>query len=517
MDAAAVVPALSVGLATDATSAIRSALKMAGGKGYAAFKTLATANAAVASGLEVEQEKAARSMEQAIAGYGFSYEQAQLVYENELALRDLITAIYEIAQLATAVQRADENVRNIIATGNGIQADRETFRRRAAAKIQGYRTKDITFRTFRNESLEQYRSLFDLASRYTYLAAKSYDYETGLLGSTAGQSVMNAIVASRALGDLTGGVPQATVSTLGDAGLAGTMARLQADWSVAKPRLGINNPDVNGTLFSLRRELFRLLPETAGDTAWQQTLEQHIMSNVMADPDVAAACRNLKKPDGSAVPGIVIPFSTTVQAGLNFFGLPLAAGDHAFSVSNFATKIYSVGLVMRGYIGMDPYTAGTPNAGLPNSSGTNALSATPYAYLIPTGTDYMLAPPLGDTGSVRAFAVHDQALPLPFNLGATSFSTTQFFNAAGTLSEAPWILRKHQAFRPVDHPVFFYGSVPAEFTSSRLVGRSVWNSGWKIVIPANTLLNTEAEGLNRFVASVKDLEIFLRTYSHSGN
>ena len=327
---------------------------------------------------------------------------------------------------------------------------------------------------------------------------------------------MNAIVSSRALGDLTGGVPQATVSTLGDAGLAGTMARLQADWSVAKPRLGINNPDVNGTLFSLRRERFRLSPSTAEDTAWRQTLEQHIMSDVMADPDVAAAARNLRKPDGSAVPGIVIPFSTTVQAGLNFFGLPLAAGDHAFSVSNFATKIYSVGLVMRGYPGMDPYTAGTPNAGLPNSS-TTALSATPYAYLIPTGTDYMLAPPLGDTGSVRAFAVHDQALPLPFNLGATSFSTTQFFNAAGTLSEAPWILRKHQAFRPVNDPVFFYGSVPAEFTSSRLVGRSVWNSGWKIVIPANTLLNTEAEGLNLFVASVKDIELFLRTYSHSGN
>ena len=517
LDAASEAPPKSVGLSSDATSAIRSALKMAGAQGYMNIMQLSTLLAGVASRLEVQQEKEARSMEQAIAAYGFSYEQAQLVYENELALRDLITATYEIAQLATAVQLADENVRNIIATGNGIQADRETFRRRAAAKIQGYRTKDITFRTFRNESLEQYRSLFDLASRYTYLAAKSYDYETGLLGSTAGQSVMNAIVASRALGDLTGGVPQATVSTLGDAGLAGTMARLQADWSVAKPRLGINNPDVNGTLFSLRRELFRLLPETAGDAAWQQTLEQHIMSNVMADPDVAAAASNLRKPDGSAVPGIVIPFSTTVQAGLNFFGLPLAAGDHAFSVSNFATKIYSVGLVMRGYIGMDPYTAGTPNAGLPNSSGTNALSSTPYAYLIPTGTDYMLAPPLGDTGSVRAFAVHDQALPLPFNLGATSFSTTQFFNAAGTLSEAPWILRKHQAFRPVNDPVFFYGSVPAEFTSSRLVGRSVWNSGWKIVIPANTLLNTEAEGLNRFVASVKDLEIFLRTYSHSGN
>ena len=61
------------------------------------------------------------------------------------------------------------------------------------------------------------------------------------------------------------------------------------------------------------------------------------------------------------------------------------------------------------------------------------------------------------------------------------------------------------------------GTMPAEFTNARLVGRSVWNSGWKIVIPAFSLLNNEQEGLNRFAASVKDIELFLRTYSHSGN
>ena len=122
-----------------------------------------------------------------------------------------------------------------------------------------------------------------------------------------------------------------------------------------------------------------------------------------------------------------------------------------------------------------------------------------------------------DIDAVRAFDVKDQALPLPFNLGATSFSSTQFFNANGTLSEQPWILRKHQAFRPVQDAAFFYSSVPGEFTNSRLVGRSVWNSGWKLVIPAKTLLNNEQDGLNRFVASVKDIELFLRTYSHSGN
>jgi hypothetical protein len=45
----------------------------------------------------------------------------------------------------------------------------------------------------------------------------------------------------------------------------------------------------------------------------------------------------------------------------------------------------------------------------------------------------------------------------------------------------------------------------------------VWNSRWKIVIPAYTLLQDEQAGLNRFAASVKDIQLFLRTYSNSGN
>jgi hypothetical protein len=45
----------------------------------------------------------------------------------------------------------------------------------------------------------------------------------------------------------------------------------------------------------------------------------------------------------------------------------------------------------------------------------------------------------------------------------------------------------------------------------------VWNNSWKIVIPAFTLLKNEQTGLDRFAASVKDIQLFLRTYSHSGN
>ena len=72
--------------------------------------------------------------------------------------------------------------------------------------------------------------------------------------------------------------------------------------------------------------------------------------------------------------------------------------------------------------------------------------------------------------------MHDQALPLPYNLGASAFNTTNFFDANGTLSEQPWILRKHQPFRPVSDAALFYGNIPTEFTNTRLIGRSVWNS-----------------------------------------
>lgn len=509
-----------IGLAYDATSPLRQVVQVLATLNQIAMKVtagvyLGKSRDEEADMLQLWQD--GQLQNQKLAG---AYQISQQVYEFDNLYQKCLSHGAELEQLSLAHLRALQQVNNVLAKGNRILAERTVFRQRAAAVIQGYRTKDVAFRLFRDESLEQYRSLFDLASRYTYLAAKSYDYETGLLGTAQGQKVFSNIVASRALGDLNGGVPQATVSSLGDAGLAGSIARLNADFSVAKGRLGINNPDQNGTVFSLRQELFRLLNDdtkTDDDQAWQQTLEQHIVSDLMNDPDAASYCRNLKKTDGSPVPGIVIPFTTVIHEGLNFFGLPLAGGDHAYSVSNHATKIFSAGMVLPGYVGMDPYVQGTPNAGSVNTSNPDILSATPYLYLIPTGTDSMLAPPLGDARTVRSWQVRDQALPLPFNLGASDFNSAQFFSAGGTLSEQPWILRKHQAFRAVNDPAFFYSTVPTEFTSSRLIGRSVWNSGWKIVIPANTLLNNEQEGLNRFVRTVKDIQLFLRTYSNSGN
>jgi hypothetical protein len=510
----------NAGLAFSVGSPAKGGIKLAGAIAQTVSTLIASSERTAANALDPKLTEKVMNFDKDLESLGFSYEEKQQLYEFEQLYRDLLLSHFEVANLVTDYQRSNEALRNVLVEGQNLLADRETFRQRAAAVVNGYRTKDLTFRTFRNEALEQYRTLYDLAGRYTYLAAKSYDYETGLLGTTTGQKVIANIVASRALGDLSGDQPQATVSTLGDAGLAGTLAQLNADFSVAEGRLGINNPDPYGTLFSLRGELFRIRTDeasTSDDDAWKQTLQQNVVADLMADADVARYCNNLKKPDGSRVPGIVISFGSSIDQSANFFGLPGAAGDHAYSPSSYATKISSAGIVLDGYVGMDPYAIGTPGAGGPASSAANALRATPYVYLIPCGSDRMLAPPLGDTNTLRSWTVHDQALPLPYNLGASAFNTTNFFNANGTLSEQPWIQRKHQAFRPVSDPAFFYSSIPAEYTNTRLIGRSVWNTQWKIVIPAYSLLSDEQEGLNRFIASVKDIQLFLRTYSNSGN
>ena len=57
----------------------------------------------------------------------------------------------------------------------------------------------------------------------------------------------------------------------------------------------------------------------------------------------------------------------------------------------------------------------------------------------------------------------------------------------------------------------------SQFTNNRLVGRSVWNTGWKLVIPGRTLLNDPNQGLDRFIQTVKDINIHFVTYSYSGN
>ena len=444
-----------------------------------------------------------------------------LAQQEGTVQNDLVT----INQAEVALNGAQANYQALVAQGNRIQQERLTFRQHAAAQVQGYTVTDAAFLVFQNEDLERYTTLFNLAAEYAYMAANAYDYETGLLGTPAGQSFLNQIISSSALGVIQNGVPQISGTDTGDPGLANALAEMDADWEVVKGRLGFNNPDGYGTIVSLRSENYRILPGSAGDTQWQQLLEQNLVPDLLADTDVKNNCLQIDDGSGAAVPGIELTFGTTITDGENLFGQPLGPGDHSFSSSSFATKIFAVGVCLDGYEGMDnPVGTGGTSPGDPTLD-ANGLAATPYVYLIPCGSDSMRSPPLGDTSTVRTWNVDDVAIPLPFNIGASDFSTTPFYTTADSLSEPLFAVRKQQAFRPVSTTDAFNTSIygadgalePSQYTNQRLIGRSVWNSKWKLIIPGKTLLSDPNEGLTRFINSVKDVHLYFVTYSYAGN
>ncbi len=427
---------------------------------------------------------------------------------------------------------AHRRYRALLAEADRIQAEREIFRQRTAAVIQGYRTRDAAFRIFRNEKLERYKSLFDLAAQYAFMAAKAYDYETGLLGTERGREFIDRIVNSRALGVVRNGQPQFAGSNNGDPGLSSVLAEMNGDWSVVKSRLGFNNPDAYGTTVSLSYENHRII---TNDVRWQDVLSQARKANLLEDPDVRRFCLQIDDGTGMPVPGFVFEFGTTIGNGLNLFGRPLAPGDHKFTASAFATKIFAAGVALEGYVGMDDPAA---NSGAVAGAGgnsppdpslvfldPNALSANPYIYLIPVGVDSMRSPPLGDTSEIRSWNVNDVAIPLPFNIGGSDYSSKRLWQSEDSLTEAPFTARKHQAFRPVSSGSIFSPSIytttgglqRSQFTNNRLIGRSVWNSKWKIVIPGRELLADPNEGMERFLRTVKDVKLHFVTYSYSGN
>ena len=426
---------------------------------------------------------------------------------------------------------AQRELRALTAEGDRIQAEREVYRRRAASIVQGYRTRDAAFRVFRNEKLERYKTMFDLASRYALLAANAYDYETGLLGTAAGRDFVRGIVASRALGVVRQGQPQFAGSAMGDPGLSSALAEMKADWDVLRGRLGFNNPDAYGTTASLRTGKFRIVPTADGDPAWKDVLNRAYRGDLLADSDVRRHCMQIDAGDGLPVPGLVIEFGTTIENGLNLFGQPYGAGDKNFSPTAFATKVFGLGVALEGYRGMDNPVANGGNGGASPSDPDSAfldplaLGGTPYIYLIPVGVDSMRSPPLGDTSAIRSWVVQDLAIPMPFNIGASEYATKKLYQSADSLTEPLFEMRKHQAFRPVSTAAVFSPNLytangtlqRSQFTSNRLVGRSVWNSQWKLVIPGRSLLNNPKEGLDRFLQTVKDVKIHFVTYSYSGN
>ncbi len=388
------------------------------------------------------------------------------------------------------------------ALSKGLQVgqQRATFAAQAAAQTEQARYENMAFRIFQNDAIQKYVAQFALAKQYVYMAAIAYDFETDLLGGAtgSGQQFLTSIIQQQSLGEMDGTNP-----VVGVAGLAGPLAEMGQDFAILKGQLGFNNPQTETGKFSLRFGLFRQQASVTNAIAingtftndWQTELQNHIVPNLWQVPEFVRYCRPFAPQSAGPQPGLVISFGTTITYGLNFFGWPLAGGDSAYDPTLFTTKVRSVGVWFDGY----------------DNSG---LSTTPRIYLIPVGSDMMRSPTDGLT--VRQFRVQDQAIPVPFPLGASTLAAPNYIPMNNSLSGTLNQIRQFSSFLGYtdQSPEIDPSQVT---TDSRQIGRSVWNSQWILIIPGGTLLNDPNAGLQDFINTVSDIKIFFQTYSYSGD
>lgn len=385
------------------------------------------------------------------------------------------------------------------AEGFRLLREREMFNKTLAAKVQANRYQDMVLRLSRNEAMGKYQSAFNNAARYAWLAAKAYDYETSLDPGdpAAAGPVFDQIVKERQLGLWTDGEPAA-----GQGGLAEILNHLAGNFAVLKGQLGLNNPQPEMEKISLRGELMRIGPaaadggDAASDDRWKDALNARIVPDLNQVPEFVRYCRPFANAGSGPQPGLVIRFATSIEPGLNVFGLPLMPGDHNYSTANFATKIRGFGVWLDNY----------------NAAG---LATTPRAYLIPTGTDFLRTSNSAQPFT-RAWSVNDQRIPTPFVLNPSSISAPGFIPTLNGVDGSYGEPRRYGDFR-IYHDNGDPDADDSELVlDSRLVGRSVWNSGWMLVIPGAALDSDPTAGLSKLTDTVEDIKLHFRTYSHQG-
>jgi len=416
-------------------------------------------------------------------------------------IREEVPMQMELFSLQENINQAIGEYQAILAEGARVQDSYFVFRRQTAANVQSRRYKDMAFRIFRNDALQKYRAQYDLAARYVYLAAKAYDYETTLLsGTNAGQNFLTSIIKQRLIGTMNGNVPQQ------GAGLADPMAKMVENFGVFKTQFGFNNPIQETERFSLRFELFRIGNEPEDDEKWRNTLRAHVVDNMLDIPEFKRYCKPPNPVLATGEPAIVIPFSSTITNGLNFFGHEAIGGDHAYNSSKFTTKVRSVGTWFGDYSTLQG----------------DGLLETPKFYLVPVGVDIQRSP--SNSGTIREFKILDQVIPPPNAISDTELGESDWLpsnNLAGTFAQN----RRFSSNRAYHDSGDF--STNEVHRNSRLIGRSVWNTRWLLIIPAHSLLGDREEGLNRFIDGlevngerngngISDIKLFFETISIDG-
>ncbi len=415
----------------------------------------------------------------------------------EQLVRQIPGSVLQANMARETMVQAVERYRASVARGLRLFEDYERFLHKTVDEIRDYRYKDLAFRIFRNDALQKYRGQFDLAARYAYLAAKTFDYETNLLGSSISpDNFLNRVLKARMPGAVASGNPSP------GKGLAGILHDLDYTFTTSvSPAIRFDNPIEEERRFSLRREKFRTRLSFSEHQVWRDTLEGFVIPDLRDRPDILRLCNvaSYFEP-GEPATALVIPFSTEIVPGHNFFGWPLAPNDGQYSPAYFTTKVRKVGLWFSNY-------------------NTSELPANPYAYLIPAGTSQMRVPAGAYPREVRDWDVVDQLMPMP------SVITESVVEQDGWL---PWEgnfaglnnfgrINKINPMEVFTDDTYVPGSL---ISSSELVGRTVWNTEWVLVIPGKVFNQDPAEGIRLFIhgqsgnGGVSDIKVLFDTYAY---
>jgi hypothetical protein len=151
--------------------------------------------------------------------------------------------------------------------------------------------------------------------------------------------------------------------------------------------------------------------------------------------------------------------------------------------------------------------------------------------MVPVGSDVMLAPITSSLSSAptREWKILDQFLPAPLSItsGLSAFPDPGWIPIAEMDSPESFLSIRRYAQMRAYHDGGLNGTpTNAELEAyRRLIGRSVWNTRWLLIILGGDLLGSNPDlGINRFIngyygdgEGITDILLDYSTYSYPGN
>jgi hypothetical protein len=124
--------------------------------------------------------------------------------------------------------------------------------------------------------------------------------------------------------------------------------------------------------------------------------------------------------------------------------------------------------------------------------------------------DIMRVSRTDDPNELRMWKVVEQAIPVPFPVPSSQIQQSGYIPLLDGLNGRLGDQRRFSDFRA--YPEELGDAVK----DTRLVGRSIWNTEWLLIIPGATLNANPEVGLDRFVDQVSDIKLIFDSYGQSG-